>query len=182
MEKFKGTSRTAYVGESLTIKIPNFNIKRAISTLIRASRNGIAGIREYITGKEGNPSSISFSLLRGIRENIRERVLSKTELDFLVPTRLSILGLINFQDTATATDSKDDEIYEAFFRKLTQLPNFKDEDEKMLRAGGHTLPQAKNYGIHDGKVKLLDYGEVGLDKLLAKYGYLLQQVLEESQK
>ena len=179
MKICKGTGRTAFVGEHFTIKVPRPDIGRAISNLRESTGSGVRGVLECIAGTEGNARSLRFALTRGISENLRERDLSKTEMDILVPTRASILGLVNIQDTARDVDIKNNEIYEAFWKRLVSLPDIRDEDERIIRAGGHTLPQSKNYGLHEGTIKLRDYGERDLKELLTKYGHLLREAILE---
>jgi hypothetical protein len=179
MKLEKGTSRAALVGEKLTIKIPIFDIPRLIKD-IRSALQGNGMLREFLSGAERTGTLAFF--LRGLRENRREASLSSELADLAVPTRLSVLGIVNIQDSAPEILSPEDEIYSAFWRKLVDSTDFSsitEGDERIMRRGVHTLQQSDNFGTHMGRIKLRDYGEKGLDELLRKYGKLLKEVLEE---
>jgi hypothetical protein len=174
----KGTSRVALVGDKLTVKVPMFNVRRLIGDVRKALQSKWA-LKEFFSGAE-RAGTLSF-FLRGLKENLREASLSKELADLVIPTRLSILGIINIQDSASEILSPEDNIYSAFWKKLINSidrEEFKN-NERIIRRGPHTLEQPDNFGLHGGRIKLLDYGEKGLDDLLREYGRLLQEVLEE---
>lgn len=165
----KGTSRIAVVGEHVTLKFPQIHGTVAFKYLIKAIRTG--KLRRYLTGSE-KLASLRGQLLRGWLENWREWRLSKEITETIVPTRFSIFGIVNLQDTAPDADLRYGEVYNA-------LRAIIDED-LVYEHGGHTMPGTSNFGVHDGKLKIRDYGELGLDVLLKEYGAQLKQALDET--
>lgn len=166
----KGTSRIAIVGERATLKIPQIHGIFVMKELIKATRNG--RLRKYLTGSEKHPQSLTKHLLRGWLENLREWRLSGEITDTVVPTRFSIFGIINVQDTAPDVDIPFGAVYDEL-RKLIA-------EDLVYQHGGHTMPGKSNFGLHDGQIKLRDYGELGLEVLLKDYGNQLKQALEKT--
>ena len=167
----KGTSRIAIVGECATLKIPKLRLGLVISGIKDAIERH--RLPKYLTGNEKNTLSLANHLLRGWLENWREWRLSKEIAGTVVPTRFSIFGIINLQDTAPNVDSLE---YGDVYIALSKII----DKDLVFKHGGHTLPESENFGMHDGKLKIRDYGELGLDVLLKNYGKQLQQALDET--
>lgn len=120
---------------------------------------GLQHITEWFRAHEGYPFGLKGSLLKGIIANNNEWVLSQELLksEIVVPTKSSLfMGLINKQEVADGCDLSDAEVWRMVSRHVGQVA-FKD---------GHTLNNSENYGIHDGKVKLRDYGSTRLYKII----------------
>ena len=166
----KGTSRIAVVGERSTLKFPQIHGILVLRELVNAIRSG--SLREYLTESEKGRYNLRGQLLRGWFENLREWRLSQEITGTIVPTRFSIFGLINLQDTAPDADLKVGEVYNT-------LRAIIDED-LVHEHGGHTMRGGSNFGLHEGKLKLRDYGELGLEVLLKQYGVELQQALDKT--
>lgn len=45
--------------------------------------------------------------------------------------------------------------------------------------GSHTFANYKNFGLHQGALKIRDYGKLGLDFLMKNYGEQIKQALAE---
>lgn len=167
----KGTSRIAIVGEKITIKLPAIDFKR----MIRAIREAIKGgwLMDYMTDSENHIHSFARHALRGFKENIREYRLSQEISDkTIVPTRISIFGILNIQDTAIDVDLPHPAIGTVLIDKI---PN-----QIMIDHGAHTILDSSNFGLHEGLLKIRDYGELGLDFLLKNYEKEIEQALVET--
>ena len=165
----KGKSRIAIVGDTITLKFPNPKITRTIKGLYYAAKKG--NLQKYLTQNEKH-FSFSSEMLRGWFENLREWRLSQEFTDIVVPTRFSIFGLLNIQDTAKDVEMEYAEIGPALRGKIP--------DKVMLNNGQHTITGSDNFGWHDGKLKIRDYGELGLDFLLENYRDELREALAET--
>lgn len=164
----KGTSRIAIVGERTTLKLPRLQILTNIRCIRDSLKRG--WLREYLTQDERH-ASLSRHLLGGLLANRREWHLSKKETEILVPTRFSIFGLLNIQDTATDIEMTMTAIAIKLRRKIP--------DEILFTQHGHTFQGSDNFGVHEGRLKLRDYGELGLEATIEKYEEVIAQALEQ---
>jgi hypothetical protein len=90
------------------------------------------------------PRSESFA---GIRANILEKRFSAKLGDLVVPTRFSLFGLINVMDAAAPSG-----IPAGLIAKTMPFSPLE----------GYQVDSADNFGIHGGRLKLLNYGGIGL--------------------
>ncbi len=171
MQIKKGQGRIALVGEKITLKFPKFHPLLLIKHLYEAKKDG--RFFNYIKSKEEYPGSFK-SHFRGWLENRRESRLSQEVSDNIVPTRFSLFGIFNIQDTASDVNIPYGMVY-------TELSNLIGQN-LVFEHGDHTLPGKSNFGLHEGKIKLRDYGERKLPVILKQYGEQLSQVLEETRK
>jgi hypothetical protein len=166
----KGTSRIAIVFEHTTLKFPRIKLAMTAEAIRFALQRGV--LKDYLTNSEKYPFSLASNLLRGWLENLRERRLSREFTDIIVPTRLSIFGLLNVQDTATDLPPESPHVSSAIRDKINA--------EIVRKNGGHTIADNSNFGLHHGQLKIRDYGELGLDFLLSNYADQLEQAFAET--
>lgn len=158
MKIAKGTSRIAISCENYTAKLPRFHpdALRILPTRLKEFFDiyHLKGefLRKYFLNPE-DENAFQKEQIRGLLANLRESKWSKALGNLVVPTRYSFLGLVNIQETA----------------KVPQLPE--NELRKLARTlrgnpDPHTFHEPGNYGLHDGQLKLLDYGEYGVAQFL----------------
>jgi len=164
----KGTTRIAIIGERSTLKLPRLQIQATIAWIRHSIKRG--RLREYLTGS-GRVPSLSPHLLGGILANKREWRLSRKTTDILVPTRFSIFGLMNIQDTAEDVEFPEAAVAVKLYGSMP--------DEVLFEQHGHTFQGSDNFGIHDGRLKLLDYGGVGLESVINQYEEVIAEALRQ---
>lgn len=160
MKTCRGTSRIAFVGESCTFKFPQIMLRTAGAEFCHAisQPNSVRRLRHLLRSRMKTRMGFRFYLLGGICENIREAFYTRALGELVVPTRLSLLGLMNIQDTAEDIEYEPDALFE---RMKGVLGND-------IGGTSHTFNRPNNFGVHDGRVKLRDYGNVGIGaKVLA---------------
>ncbi|MCK9186118.1 hypothetical protein M0P48_01630 [Candidatus Gracilibacteria bacterium] len=158
MEIHKGTSRIAFVGGNLTVKVPNPHTLRHLAKIFEYLKLGdLEELRNWFGYTEGNCVGFRWAI-SGLLQNWREFLLSKELSVIAVPTRLSIFGLLNVQDTA---------------QNLPSTISDKDLFVTMGMAIGpeimkdpHSVYGTDNFGIHDGRAKMRDYGNVKIGPIL----------------
>jgi hypothetical protein len=111
-------------------------------------RGAFSAFRKYFTKTEGQ-HGLRYYFLRGFFENWREAQYSETLGEIAVPTRFSFLGIFNIQDTAQPHDLQDRDLWVEFATNV-------GED---LWTDPHTFStEVDNFGVHMGRLKLIDYG------------------------
>ncbi len=157
----KGSSRVALVGENFTFKAPYIapkNLMRIPSDIHLCWQLGKwKGLIEYFTDGD-DFTCFQQNLLRGWLQNLRERRVSKLLNDIVVPTHLSLFGLLNVQSTATDINLSMSKLGEIIKGEIPD--NIQD---------AHTFLAPGNYGLHHDSVRLLDYGERGVYEFIQKY-------------
>jgi len=143
----RGRTRIAIVSERMTLKIPNIPLGKAVRKLSSELR-GIAQdcwqMKQWPTKAFLKVEVVSrepFIHFFGFTANRLEARNSVALGEMVVPTRYSFLGILNVMETATQSG-----INPSAFAKE-------------FRLGGHTFSHVENYGIHEGSLKLLDYGD-----------------------
>ena len=142
------------IGKELVAKIPRMQdlgvIKRAVGW-----------VRHY-GFSEDKRRRILRNLRReggvGVRANCLESRLFNAYPDLIVPIRFDMgrLGLMNVQDRADYFDLGHEERYEAFSGELGNMADLIF----------HTIREPNNFGVHEGRIKILDGGGEGLKRLL----------------
>jgi len=158
------------VGDKLTWKVP-YARPMAIVRALAHLRNKPLRLRWYLTSKGADLQNLRMdSGLAGLLENLREARSSVLGREALVPTRFSVFGLLNVQDTASDMDP---EFARAVYGKL-----LRELGEDAVLEFSHSLRRS-NYGEHGGDVSLVDYGQAGLDEFLKEYGEAFRAILDE---
>ncbi len=101
------------------------------------------------------------SFLDGLHDNIRESELSEELADVVMPVKLSVLGVINFQDSAGPGPS----LHGDFSRIL----RYHIDDAGVLEE----LDNLKIFGMAGEEVKIMDFGE---SKVAEKVVYLHEKI------
>jgi hypothetical protein len=108
---------------------------------------------------------------RGMADNLRERSYYKHGCFpfrlLLQPTYLSLLGLINVQRYGTPIGSAESELGILFYHQVYGIAR------QSLILDGHHWSNAANFHIHNGALKVLDYGGEQTQKILDTYGFEL---------
>lgn len=165
MERLRGTSRVVVVGDNYVAKLPLPKLKDVKSFIscaklyIKQKRwNELRAL--MFTGEE-SPHSFCGRILRGWFENLREAELSEELGDIVVPTRFSLFGVLNIMDRADVLGEStvDDVLLAPFCDRLT-APH--------RAVSRHTFSNPKNFGWHDGRLKLVDYGAYKLYEVLTE--------------
>lgn len=96
--------------------------------------------------------TVSSFLLGGVMANLQERRFYKeTKNPFCMPTYFSFFGLFNVQKRGGKVDFWErNEIWSYIYH------NSKNSNQPFC--DGHTLAETENYGMDNGRLKLVDYG------------------------
>jgi hypothetical protein len=178
-----GTCRNVIVGKKLVAKVakPTWHDKQKVKDQLLSWIKGLRipkerrgrweQLKAYFLGGEQDVSLFGH-LCRGILENLRERALSSQLADTAVPTRLSLLGIMNIQDVAQDVDFDTERFTDILSEKLpsSTLVNF---------GIGHTVKRPENFGVHNRELKLRDYGGRGLRRFLKEYRAEFAEALAE---
>lgn len=157
-----GQKRIAFIFRSLTIKIPKIYFIRALLVLFNRIKKGTHFWR---TLKYSHQSYGSFQmfLLRGIANNLSEFVFCRRNksLSILARTYFSFWGFINFQETINPLDISDLEFLEQMHEII---------GDSLTKEGKHTFGNVKNFGVSNGKIKIVDYADFKVQNLLRRDG------------
>lgn len=149
----KGSTRIAVSGKNLTAKIPYFPLERIkgipkdLQFLWKLHK--WKGLLKYLTDPIDN-TCFQQKFISGWQANIREFLHSKNLKDMVIPTHFSLIGLLNIQSAAENCN----------FNSGTVLNTMKAEIKDHI-SDAHTFLNSDNYGKHQNRVKLLDYGARG---------------------
>ncbi len=153
IKKYTGKTRTVYVGQRYSVKVPKIPFKDA--------KNELLGIgRDYYRTRSFATVKVRLSLtemqgpFRGWFANYREAQYSKQLGENVVPTIFSFLGIFNIMPTVTPFD----------IDRITLTLN------PPCRGDLHTFGEPANYGWYKGSVRLLDYGAMEAVHALLKNG------------
>ena len=157
MEVYKGTDRTALIGRHYTLKVARTNprgfLQYAQSIRERRGLEGVVNAWKALSADQHH--SLKNFLLHGIVANRRERRVATHE-GIVIPTRSILGGLANFQPTVPGTGLDDRAVHSAFVEQLGSK----------VTALGHMLEDTNNIGVDDGRVKFVDGGSRGLERLM----------------
>jgi hypothetical protein len=159
---YRGTDRMALVGERFTVKLPIISLKLVIKDInttmkmLAKAKNPLETISANIKLGGVNGS------FKGVVANSIEMKYSRQLREFVVPTRFSFFGFLNIMDTAESlNDKENDEILQlSFCRKC------------------HSFNNPNNYGMYNGRIKLLDYGENAAIQYLLKNGEVFRNEID----
>jgi len=161
MEIRKGTTRIAFVDEGSTVKVPRPTlIYKGFQSLTRLLMDSRPVFWKIVQGNEHCTCSPLFNL-QGLFANQREGRHWHELRDIVVPTRSLLGGLLAIQPTTADIAFSKGEPWNAMSERLY---------EEIFDANGqHTLQNPRNYGMHEGKVRIRDFGGLGIPQLLMKY-------------
>jgi len=132
----------------------------------------VLGDEDVAFGRLGILSnSINNLILVGFKCNWAEFVNSKRFRDVVVPTKFSLLGAFNVQDTAEITNLSKEEkeiLYEEIPDTRAQM--------------GHIFVMEGNFGLHSGRIKFVDYGDKRTIGGLKKHGVELRRIFDLVQR
>jgi hypothetical protein len=164
----EGTSRLALVGEHTTLKIPHWQtFNRLVGLAKRILRRDIKLIKNWFESPEESFQGLGFTL-SGFFQNWREVTNSESLGDIVVPTRLSLFGIINLQSTAKPIPSEID-----IWKIMLEATNNEAYQD------GHSFCHRSNYGMYRGKIRMLDYGSKKALLILKKYRKEISQALAD---
>ena len=167
MERIKGSSRTVYVDEKVAFKIPHYEfLKDLPSSLRRIFTNQDSNIlRSWIW----EISYVGHIFGKGVYANLIEAFMGLVAKEVVVPTRLSLAGLLNVQEKAEQAKITSDDIENTMKVYL--------DNEPLSDMHGYLDPD--NYGIHDGKMKMIDCGSLAVAKIIMKRRHDFRSALLE---
>lgn len=169
MQVFKGSSRVVFVFPSrgIAIKLPILHGIKIFGniTYLAKQRRWKALIRNLLY-PISNPFGFKYLLLNGVASNWREFwFYQKTRDPFLQPTPFSLFGLLNIQraDLPCSIDH----------RKLFLQMRILTENEAMK--DNHHFDDPRNFCLHEGKLRILDYGSHKTQLIVNRYGEKIYQ-------
>jgi len=167
----QGTKRTAIITDRFTVKVARVNVRGTLRDAVSSMRRGwdLAGFQYSLSSVR---DSLAMSLT-GISENWTEGQNSKKLGDLVVPTFMS-LGVVNLQATAQDHGLSRQEIFPVLNNRVGCANGI-----HILTIDSHTFHPDDNYGIHQGKLKILDYGSKKAVKIMMENGERLRQGLAD---
>lgn len=160
-----GTSRIVilipFMG--IAVKLPIIRVNMLLEAIwADVSRYKFKRSWKTITGELEYPFSLRWCLFTGIVANIEEfRFWKRTRHDFVWATQSSFFGLANIQRLGKRCGYTSKEVWIAL-HKIAGDDLFEDN---------HCFAESTNFCIgKDGKLKLLDYGSLGSQKVVLQYG------------
>jgi hypothetical protein len=156
MEIKHGTSRIVYVDEKTAYKTPPYSFVKDLPRTLRRILRERSSNRLRACIAETCYDTRIFG--KGVFANLVEAFMGVVAKDVVVPTRLSLAGLVNIQEKAEpSTLPKSD---------LRRILNTYFDEELLEEIHGFNNPS--NYGVHDGKLKLIDCGSLSLARIVLK--------------
>jgi hypothetical protein len=123
----------------------------------------------------GSTPTLMYFLFRGIAANIGEFIyyLLNTKNEFLIPTYFSLFGIVNIQPLQKDVCNKQDRVF-------GHLCKFTEKNE-LFKYHAHTFAEQTNFCIDkEGRLRILDYGAIGTQKMVTKYGKQFHSKLERA--
>lgn len=172
MEVHRGSSRYAFINGTHAFKVPRFDFITQLRLLKSLyDTKGLKGILNWFTRSEDSMWGLKRLFVRGFNQNLREGRLSRKLKDIVVPTLTSIFGLLNIQEKASPVDLEIDDVTKT-------LEKYVGDD---IWQDSHTFCHPDNYGIHEGKVKLRDYGGQSAQSILVNHREDLRNAFQAMQ-
>ena len=155
----RGKGRTVLVFRGFVVKLAMIHPLLAVKTVFRyASKGYLLECLKWDTYAIGSPRRL---LLRGITENWREFILyCQCRSPFLMPTYLSLFGLLNIQKAGCILTDDDVDPWSQLF----EITNGGILDDR------HTFEATGNFCIENGKLRIVDYGSIRAHRVLRQYG------------
>ena len=116
----------------------------------------------FAMDKDGTyTTNIRLTLLNGIYHNWKEYKLWRmTRSSFLEPTFFSLFVLINIQKYGKPLEVH----YGTLWHQMLNYSNGQVWDN------GHHFSNPNNFSFLNGNIKMIDYGDFGIEKVVIKYG------------
>lgn len=106
-------------------------------------------------------TNIRITLLNGIFHNWKEyRLWSKTKSSFLEPTYFSFFGLCNIQKYGKPLKVH----YGTLWHQMLKYSN------EQVWDNSHHFSNLNNFSFCNGNIKMIDYGDFGMEKTVINYG------------
>ena len=165
MRVLKGTTRIALIGNKYTIKLPRVYSKTLLADIKTLGEKGklIPLFRLYGL------------IFRGIKSNFWEFYGSLKLGDIVMPTRFSFFGIFNIQDTATSIEGFSHDEFSIISQEIKDAMAIAEGTE-------HTIFSQKNYGFHQGKIKLIDCGNKNIIEVLMQSKDSFRRALDTIQQ
>ena len=173
-----GETRIVYVGDEDAIKVPNIMWYKGLKSMPKMyiRDRDILKLIQWFRHPSNVKASLKWILSVGWKENRREAKLTNDFSNIVVPTRHSLGGgAVNIMDAVPIVRSVSDiereniaHIYGKYGLSGAQRPEME-----------HPFFSTANYGVHDGRVKMVDYGDEYVEKLLVTERRSIEMALAE---
>ena len=154
-----GSTRIVIVGKQYTVKCAHFHPLMTVHELVGCAKRGKQELKLFMSAPETAWGGFKNIFLRGVLCNKREAKYSTELGEIAVPTRFSLFGIFNIQETASSHRYDRGLLWKIFF----------DIIGKDLRAADHTFAGEQSFGMHGGRMKIIDYGSARFPELLIKH-------------
>ncbi|MEI7620121.1 MAG: hypothetical protein WCJ57_00950 [Candidatus Falkowbacteria bacterium] len=199
MKKILGTTRKVFLFENFVIKFPRILVRKGVDRFFSYYYEGLKSInrlgykkyktlkkrhedifREYYQEVE-NISKYQMDntcqkfLFDGLMSNWHEFIFSikNRKNTFTTPTYFSFFGLINIQKRGKEFEMSNDE-FKIRLEKILEEEGILDDCDYWKDS--HTMNNPKNFcQDEDGKLRVLDYGNIRMHNFLKEYGKLIQE-------
>ncbi len=165
----KGTTRLVIILPSFgfVIKFPlpkPFLFTKSFLRALKFKLKGESRLWEFVFAMDEDgtySTNIRTTLLNGIFHNWKEyKLWRKTRSSFLEPTYFSFFGLINIQKYGHPLEVH----YGTLWHQVLDYSNNQVWDN------GHHFSNPDNFSFSNGAIKMIDYGDFGIEKVVIGYG------------
>lgn len=171
----KGRDRIVlvYPKRGIVFKILLVHFITVVQQIFRYAKEGNWGkIKEHWKEDVEKRGSFSNSLFGGIRANWTEFVFyQRTHNCFVQPTYFSLFGIINIQKYGEVCTIKELEEPLTFWNELRALTKGEADIET------HHFKDPLNFCMHGTHVRMIDYGNKKVQRVLGTYGDILAEKL-----
>ncbi len=164
-----GTRRVTILNSSLAIKLPKIlRPFHLLNLIVKHCRNRNFKFLlidvEFVIG----------IFLDGVRENWNEfKCWKELQVNFLVPTYFSLLGLINIQQISRGEEITEEEVTQIWIKIARKT------EGDVWKTNYHAIANKENYHRYEAAgLKFLDYG--GARKFINKWQKVFEEVLQSS--
>jgi len=168
----KGSTRLVVIFPTLRFVV-KFPLPKPVSftkNLFRALKFKLKGdskLLEFMFAMDQDGTYITnvrTTLINGIYHNWKEyKIWSKTKSSFLEPTYFSLFGLINIQKYGEPLKVHHHTLWH-------QMLKYSDET---VWVNGHHFSNPNNFSFHNGIIRMVDYGDFGIERVVTEYGDMI---------
>ena len=152
----QGQDRIVLVGENLVIKVAKFKpIRFSKSAKVIIERYGVGRLKTDWSYSADSFGTLKSMLFHGVTANKREKRLSQSCGELVVPTISVLGGAINLQRTAMPTKLNEDQVEDSFTKHLGHKKVYLE----------HSIENPNNFRVSNGTVKFVDGGSRHLEDL-----------------